>query len=90
MVPEMVPVPSVVVPSLKVTVPEGDEPFESVAVKVTKSPSAGEALEAETTRVGEAWPTVTVMAADVAVALLVSPLYSAVMECDPAVRVAVV
>ena len=92
MVPEMVPVPIVFVPSLNVTVPEGEEPFASVAVKVTEAPSAGEALEAETTRVGADWPTVTVtaMAADVAAALLVSPPYSAVIECEPTFRPAVV
>ena len=53
-VPEIVPVPSVVAPSLKVTVPDGDEPPESVAVKVTVAPSAGLASEAETVIVGVA------------------------------------
>ena len=51
----MVPVPIVFVPSLNVTVPDGENTFESVAVKVTDSPSAGEGLGAETVRFGVLW-----------------------------------
>ena len=56
-VPEIVPVPSVVAPSLKVTVPVGpvgDDAPDSVAVKVTEAPDAGVLLEAETAMVGVA------------------------------------
>ena len=65
-----VPVPIVVEPSLKVTVPVGEEPPVSVAVKVTVEVGSGVVVDAETEMVGEALPTVTETAEEVAVLLV--------------------
>ncbi|MCY1239422.1 hypothetical protein D9M72_522150 [compost metagenome] len=51
-VPETEPVPSVVDPFLKVTVPVGDAPPAKVAVKVTDAPSTGLLSEADAVIVG--------------------------------------
>ena len=72
-VPETVPVPSVVAPSLKVTVPVGETPPEMLAVSVMVAPKAGFVEEDKTAVVVTAWPTVTVAAVEVLPALSVSP-----------------
>ena len=69
----MVAVPSTIVPSLKVTEPLGEDPPANVAVRLTDWPMAGEIDELDTEIEGEALPTVTPMAPDVAPALLLSP-----------------
>ena len=73
-VPEIVPVPRVVDPFWKVTVPDGDEPPASVAVRVTDWPAVGDVDELDSEIEGDALPTVTVIAPDVAVPLLLSPV----------------
>ena len=65
-VPEIVPMPSTVVPSLNVTVPVGEDPPDSVAVKVTEAPSAGAVSEADTVIVGAELPTTIVYSAKLA------------------------
>ena len=65
-VPLIVPVPSVVEPSLKVTC--RSRRADSVAVKVTEA-EAGWPRRRPATTVGAAWPTVTVTGLDVAAAL---------------------
>ena len=81
--PEIVAAPNVVEPSLKVTEPDGEEPPESVAVRVTDCPSGGDSEELESETDSDALPTVTVMALEVAPALWLSPPYTAVIVCDP-------
>jgi hypothetical protein len=81
-----VPVPSVVVPSTKVTVPAG-MPFGevTVAVKVTGVPVAvGEAVVARAVVVGKK-PIVSVTVFDVEPVNALSPTYTAVMLCVPVV-----
>jgi hypothetical protein len=51
-VPDTVPVPSVVDPFLKVTLPVGDAPPAKVAVRVTDVPSTGLLSEADAVIVG--------------------------------------
>ena len=70
--PEIVAVPRVVELSWKVTVPVGEEPPDSVAVKVTDWPSVGESEELDSETESAAWPTATVIALDVAPALWLS------------------
>ena len=85
-VPETVPVPSVVVPSLKVTVPVGVIAPAMVEVSVVLPPcTVGFTLEATAT-VFTLRLTVCDMAAEVLAALLVSPPYTAVIECAPTIR----
>ena len=62
-----------VVPSLKLTLPVGEAPPDSVAVKVTGWPAAGALAELDTAIEGAALPIVTAIAFDVAEALLLSP-----------------
>ena len=69
----MVAVPSVIVPSLKVTEPDGEEPPESTAVRTTDWPAGAEVVELDSRIEGDAWPTVTAIAPDVAAELLLSP-----------------
>ena len=72
-VPETMPVPSMVAPSLKVMVPVGEAPPEMVAVRVMLVPKTGFAEEDETVVVVVVWTTVTVAAGEVLPALFVSP-----------------
>lgn len=71
--PLMVPVPSVVAPSLKVTVPLGELPPLRLAVSVTLAPTRGALEEALSAIAGVACETVTLVAAELTAALLVSP-----------------
>jgi hypothetical protein len=71
--PLSVPVPSVVAPSLNVTVPVGFDPV-TVAVKVTACPRVLGFCEDCSVVVVGAWPTTWLSGADVLVALLASPL----------------
>ena len=71
--PEMVAVPSTAAPSLKMTMPDGDDAPAKVAVRVTIWPAAGALDELDMESEGEAFPTMTVTAPDVAAALLLSP-----------------
>ena len=87
------PVPSIVDPSIKVTVPVGTPVpgfSVTVAVKVTLVPDVGFVELAISAVAVCASATVTVTAADVLPALLLSPLYTAVTEFDPSGRVDVV
>ena len=77
--------PREVVPSNNVTVPVGVPPADGCTetVKVTPCPKvAGFRLEA-TVVVEPAWFTVCVREAEVLAVKLLSPLYLAVMECEP-------
>jgi hypothetical protein len=81
-----VPVPRVVGPSLKVTVPVavvGDK----VAVKVTEVPYVEGFADEESVVVVVALLTVCVSVLDVLVLSLVSPPYAAVIECEPTASV---
>ena len=70
--PDTLAVPSVVAPSLKVTVPVAAD-GESVAIKVTLVPMVGDAFDVDSvTAVVNCW-TVTAIAEDVAAASFVSP-----------------
>ena len=84
--PDRLTEPSEVSPSKKVTFPVGvplDEDW-TEAVSVTACPKPdGFVLEA-TAIVVEAWLTVCVSAAEVLPEKFVSPLYFAVIECEPA------
>ena len=86
------PVPSTVAPSLNVTVPVGVPEVAgfTVAVKVTAWPAADGFTEETTEVVEAAWFTTCDSAGEVLGAKLVSPLYTAVMECVPTVSVEVV
>lgn len=88
--PFSVPVPSVVVPSLKVTVPVGvpeTRPF-TTAVNVTDPPeNAGFVLDVSAVVVFCC--TTCVNTAEVLARLLASPPYTAVMECEPTAKAAV-
>jgi len=75
-------VPSPIAPSLKVTVPVGDAPA-TVAVNVTAWPaSLGLSDEARAVLV-PAMSTPWVNNGDTLASLLLSPPYSAVIECEP-------
>src|SRR6266481_366616 len=84
---ETVAAPNEAVPSRNVTVPVGVPPADcKVAVNTTAWPSvAGFKLDA-TAVVVAAWFTVCVTAPDVLAVKLPSPLYFAVMECEPTDR----
>src|SRR5262249_26933562 len=88
--PESVPVPSVVVPSMKVTLPVGvplPEPAAlTVAVKVTFWPKAEGLTPDVTVVVLLGVPTVCIRALDVLVGKLVSPTYMAEMVWTPCVK----
>ena len=90
-----VPLPSVVVPSKKVTVPVGVPGTLDVivAVKVTEAPLETEAAELTSTAIvalSAADVTVSVIAAEVLLAKVALPEYLTVMECAPTVSVDVV
>lgn len=89
-VPARVPVPKVVAPSLKVTVPVGAVPV-TEAVKVMDVPNVeGFRLEATVVVVATAVELTTWLnAADVTVLLRVSPAYTAVMLWLATLRVVV-
>jgi hypothetical protein len=79
-VPELrVPVPSVVLPSLKVTVPVAALGV-TVAVNVTEDPNVEGLLDEVTAVELDAWFTVWVKPDDVLPANILSPPYTAVME----------
>ena len=80
----IVPVPSVVMPSLKVTVPVGFTPL-TVAVIVTACPATDGLGVVVIEVVLVATFTVWLTAVDVLVALFASPAYTAVKLCAPAV-----
>ena len=86
------PVPSVVVPSRKVTIPVGmPEVLDAiVAVNVTGAPLDTEAAELTNAAVVAASVMVSVTAAEVLLAKFALPLYLAVMGCAPAVSIDVV
>jgi len=87
--PLSVPVPRVVVPSMNVTVPVAAA-LSTVAVNVTDWPYA-DGFGADTSVVVVAFLfTTCVTVFDVAVVKFASPLYVAVMSCEPAVSVDVV
>jgi hypothetical protein len=87
-----VPVPSVVVPSRKVTVPVGVPEVldEIVAVNVTGAPLDTEAAELTNAAVVGVSVMVSVTAAEVLPAKFALPLYLAVIECAPTASVDVV
>jgi hypothetical protein len=87
-----VPVPSVVVPSRKVTVPVGIPVVldVTVAVNVTGEPLDTEAAELANAAAVAASVMDSVTAAEVLPAKFVLPLYVAVIECVPTVSAAVV
>ena len=80
----IVPVPSVVMPSLKVTVPVGFTPL-TVAVIVTACPATDGLGVAVSVVDVVAVLTVKLAAVEVLVALFASPPYTAVKLCAPAV-----
>ena len=84
--PFSVPVPSVVAPSLNVTFPVGvpapGATAATVAVKVTDCPNTDGLAEEVTVVVVLAWFTVCDTVLDVLVPKLVSPPYTAVIECE--------
>ena len=86
--PLSVPVPSVVFPSLNVTVPVASE-GESVAVNVTEEPYVDGFGDDVSVTAGVALLTVCVNTDDVLLLSFVSPPYETVIECDPATSVAV-
>ena len=90
--PFTVPVPSVVMPSRKVTVPVGvPEVLDLiVALNVTGEPLEAEAAELTSAAVVAAGVMVSVTAAAVLPAKFALALYLAVIECAPAVSVDVV
>jgi hypothetical protein len=83
--PLNVAVPMTVAPSRNCTLPVADAGA-IVAVKVTDWPATDGFRDVAITADEAAFATLTVVAADELPALLVSPLYSAVIECVPAVR----
>src|SRR5438067_9897795 len=87
-------VASAVAPSLKVTVPVGvptpGETAATVAVKVTDWPDTDGLVEEVSVVVVLAALTVCVKVEDVLEVKLASALYTAVMECEPAVKSAVI
>jgi len=89
LLPLTVPVPSVVDPSLNVTVPLDDPPKAGVmaAVKVTACPCVEGFSEEASFVVVLAFLTVSVSAGEVLVRRLVLPEYTAVMEWLPTVNV---
>ena len=85
---DRVAVPSELLPSRKVTIPPAREPAGgcTLAVRVTACPNvAGFAFEAVTVDVAAGF-TVSTSTVDVLPAKLESPLYCAVMGCDPAAK----
>ena len=58
--PDNEPVPSVAAPSMKVTVPVGEKPPDTVAVKLTLWPELGAVEDGDRLVVVDAFPTVTV------------------------------
>lgn len=93
--PLSVPVPRAIVPSRKVTVPVGvpEVPDLIVAVNVTGAPldvEAAELTNAVVVALAAAGVMVSITAAEVLPAKFVLPLYLAVIECVPTVRVDVV
>jgi hypothetical protein len=86
------PVPSVVVPSRKVTVPVGMPEVLDVivAVNVTEAPLDTEAAELTNAVVVTAGVMVSVTAAEVLPVKFALPLYLPVMECAPAASIDVV
>lgn len=70
---ETVRVPKVVVPSLKVTVPEGEEPFAMVAVKVTLVAKLALKLELVTVVVVDFFKTVCLITEEVTELFSLSP-----------------
>lgn len=87
-----VPVPSVVVPSRKVTVPVGVPELLDVivAVNVTGTPLDTEAAELTNAAAVAASVMVSVTAAEVQLAKVALPLYLAMTECVPTASVDVV
>jgi len=87
--PFNVPVPSVVVPSRKVTVPVGVPEVVDVivAVNVTGVPLDAEAAELTNASVVAVFAMVSVSAAEVLAARVALPEYLAVIECVPTVSV---
>src|SRR5262245_16159417 len=81
-------VPSVFVPSRKVTVPVADAPA-TVAVKVTVWPVDDGLGDATTVVVDVALPVVRFAAAEVLAANVLLPEYTAVTECAPTASVVV-
>jgi hypothetical protein len=85
-----VPLPMDVAPSKKITVPVGDPVPVTVAVKVTGCPAV-DGLTSEITEMLVGCPCTTwLTAAEMLPEKFASPEYTAVMECEPAVKVAVV
>jgi hypothetical protein len=83
-----VPVPRVVPPSLKVTVPVASDGV-TVAVNVTEEPYVDGFADEVSVVVELATFTVWVRADDVLLLQFPSPPYDAVIECDPAAKVEV-
>jgi len=84
-------VPRTFAPSMKVTLPIGVPWVEvTVAVNVTVSPKTVGVLEVVTVAFVLAGVTVCVMTDDVLVAWFGSPLYTAVIECEPPLSINVV
>jgi hypothetical protein len=90
--PLRVPLPSVVVPSRKVSVPVGlpEELDVIVAVNVTGAPLDAEAAELTNTALVAANAMVSVTAAEVLPAKFALPAYLQVTECAPTVSVEIV
>lgn len=88
-VPDTLPVPKGVAPSLNVTVPLGNKPSLMVAVNVTLLPMMADKLELLTVVVVVVLFIVWVMALEVLLLFAASPAYTAVMLWLPTLRVVV-